>query len=244
MKTRLPRVFWATVLLSGLFTLPALAQPTMNPPMPRTVTVSGEGRLSVQPDKATVRFGVVTRHADPVQARRQNAEAAREVLNAVRRLGIAERKIQLQALSLQPVREYNQQTQRWEEHGYEAAREVVVEVEDLEVLPDVVAQVVDKGANRLNGLAYDLKDRDRLRNEALQQAVLHARDKATLMATTLGATLGPVLQIAEQGVVVPQPVLRMERMAAKPMADSSEPEAYAAGEIEITATVQLVFELK
>jgi uncharacterized protein YggE len=217
----------------------------MNPSMPRTVTVSGEGVLHVQPDKATVRFGVVTRHADPEQARRLNAEAAREAMNAVRRLGIEERKLQLQALSLQPVREYNQATNQWEDKGYEAAREVVVELEDLEKLPEVIAQVVQKGANRLNGLSYDVKDRQAVRNEALRQAVLAARDKAQLMATTLGATLGPIWQIAEQGISMPPPILRMAEAAVpKAMASASaEPEAYAAGEIEVTATVQLVFVL-
>lgn len=233
-----------TGLLLVLFATTAMAQ--HEDTRLRTITVSGEGTVDVIPDQATVRFGIVTRANDPETARQRNAEAAREAMNAVRSLGVAERKIQMQTLQLQPAREYNQETRRYEEVGFEAIREVVVVVEDLDTLPTLVAQVVQRGANRLNGIHYDLQDRDAVRDEALRKAVQRARAKAALMATTLGADLGPVLQIAEQGLVMPRPQMQVEAMYARASADQAapEPEAYAAGEIEVRATVQVVFELK
>jgi len=128
--------------------------------------------------------------------------------------------------------------------GYEAVREVVVELEDLDRLPELIARVVQKGANRLNGITYDLKDRTTARNEALRRAVLNAREKAALMAETLGAELGMALRISEQGVSVPRPVFQVRGETALAKADASPtPEAYASGEIEVKASVQIVFEL-
>ncbi len=234
--------FFLALLFTTLFSSPLMAQEITGK---RTITVMGEGETNVAPDVAVVRFGVVTRHKNPEEARRLNAEAASEAMNAVRALGIEERNIQLETLRLQPVREYNQEAKRYEEVGFEAIRQVKVDVEDLEKLPALVATVVQKGANRLVGIAYDLKAKDASRNEALREAAAKAREKAQLLASALGATLGQVLTIHEQNFYYapPQPYMRTEAMAMK--ADAApEPDAYASGEIEVRASVQVVFEIE
>ncbi|WP_228350627.1 SIMPL domain-containing protein [Rhodocaloribacter litoris] len=228
-------------MLAVLVTPPAMAQENQSR---RTVNVSGEGVLHVQPDKAIVRFGVVTRDMDPEEARRRNAEAAAAAMNAVRALGVDERKLRLETLSIQPYREFNPETRRYEEKGFEAVREVVVELEDLDRLPALIADVVRQGANRLNGVTYDLRDRAAVRNEALRMAVMNAREKAALMASALGAELGEVLHINEQSLEIPRPVFRMEAAAMAKDAGEAVPEAYASGEIEVRAMVQVAFALK
>jgi len=239
------RRWLAPWLLTPLLLLSAQAQDMNTKDDKRTVTVSGEGVVRVEPDQATVRFGVVTRAEDPEEARRLNAAAASEAMNAVRALGIEERKIRLETLRLQPAREYNAQTRRWDNIGFEATRQVVVELDDLEQLPTLVAEIVQKGVNRLDGIAYELKDRAEARNEALRKALGDARGKAELMASTLGEELGRVLTIGEQSFNFPRPMVRMaqaEMVMGK--AAAPEPDAYAAGEIEVRAVVQVVFALK
>ncbi len=232
-------------LLALLIMLPVQAQDMDTKDDKRTISVSGEGIVRAEPDQATVRFGVVTRAEDPEEARRLNAAASREAMNAVRALGVAEAKMRLETLRLQPAREYNNQTRRYDEVGFEATRQVVVEVEDLETLPALVAEVVQKGANRLNGIAYVLKDRTTARNEALQKAMADAREKAHLMASTLGEEVGRALTVNEQSFSFPQPVVRMaQAQLAVSRSAEPEPDAYAAGEIEVRAVVQVIFAMK
>ena len=237
------RWFLWTVLF--LLAGPALVRAQSLEETQRTVSVSGEGTVYVVPDEATVRFGVVTRDDDPEEARRRNAEAAREAMNAVRALGVEERKLRMETLRLQPLREYDQDARRYRELGYEAIRILVVELDDLEMLPQLITEIVQKGANRLDGVAYDVSDRDAVRNEALQQAVQNAQEKAQLMAATVGGSLGRTLRLNEQNFSFPRPMMRTEMMEmAVSKADAApEPEAYAAGEIEVNAMVQVVFEL-
>lgn len=230
-------------LFVGLTTGVAAAQ-TTGTSAPRLISVSGEGIIKVQPDMATLRFGVVTESDNAEEARRLNAEAAAQAMNAVRALGVPERKIQLEVLRLQPKQEYNEQTRRYVQVGFEAIRIVSVELDDVNKLPELVAQVVQQGANRLESISYDLKDRDAARDEALRQAVTKARDKAQLVASALGVELGPVHRVDEQGFNFPQPVYRMAEMAAADKVQSFEPEAYAAGEIEVRANVQAAFEIR
>jgi uncharacterized protein YggE len=211
----------------------------------RTVRVSGEGTVTASPDQATVRFGIVTRADEPEAARAQNAEAAKTALNAVRELGVPESDLRMETLRLAPRREYNRETKTHEEKGYEATRQVVVELDSLELLPRLVAQVVQRGANRLEGINYGLSDRRDTRNEALRQAAENARDKARLLAETLDAQLGPVREIHEQNFSFgqPSPRVQMEFAQAAQADAQGEPDAYAAGEIEVSAQVQVVFEL-
>ena len=242
-RTSLWIIFIAAVLLPAFAAAPALAQSDEEDR--RTISVNGEGIVRVAPDMAVVNFGVATVADDPETARRENAEAARNAMNAVRELGIEERFIRLEMLRLQPNREYDEETRRYVERGFEAIRQVVVEVHDLEMLPTLVAEIIQQGANRLNSVAYELDDRDAARNEALGQAVANAQAKARVIVAALGEDLGEIRQISEQSFDFPMPVFRMEAMqsAAKDAA-APEPEAYAPGELEVRVTVHAVYEIQ
>jgi uncharacterized protein YggE len=240
--------FWKICPLVFIFVICGTGSPEVfaQDQVTRRVTVQGEGILYTEPDKATVYFGVVTRGDDPETAQSENARAAKNTLNAVRDLEVPERKITMRQLRLQPVREYNPDTKQWEEKGFEVIRELEVELEDLEQLPTLITEVVQQGANRLNRVRYGLTNRGELRNEALQQAIEDAEIKARLMAETAGANLGSVLQIDEQTVDFPRPIVELQDMARSTGKDRAapEPEAYAAGEIEVRAVVQVVYALR
>lgn len=243
MISSLRRLVPATLLLTALVALPSRAQ--QPDPPPRTVSVTGEGTVTAMPDMATVHFGIVTRAETPEAARERNAEASAAALNAVRALDVPDRRIQMEGLQLQPAREYDPETRRYEDVGFEAIRTVVVELHDLETLPVMITRVVQAGANRLQSVSYGLQDRDQVRNDALREAVRNAQAKARLMAETLGETVGEPLQISEQSLSFPVPMYRGLQEAAMMAKDAAEPEpeAYAAGEIEVKANVQVVFRL-
>lgn len=234
------------MLLGTLAVSMMLAGVTRAQDTPPSVSVTGEGVVRVAPDQAIVRFGVVTTHEDPEEARARNAVASRNAMNAIRELGVAENRIRLENLQLQPERKYDPETRQYQQVGFEAVRQVRVTLDDIDLLPVVVARIVQQGANRLDGIAYDLADRESVRHEALRLAAENAREKADLLATTLGATLGAVQSIMEHGVQFPGPqyVMREADVALRAAPDAApEPDAYAAGEIEVRANVGVTFRI-
>ena len=238
-------IFSLCILLH--FNLPREIMAQNNGDTNRLISVTGEGTAQAIPDMATVRFGIVVRDEDPEEARRINAETAKEAMNAIRNLDIDESKLSLQTLRLQPVREYDPETRRQKEKGYEATRELVVVVEELDQLPTLISQLVQKGANRLNGITYGLKDQNAAKDAALVEAVSRAKQKAELMSSALGVRVGEVMQIQEQSMNVPQPLMMREAAPQVMLSKSSaapEPDAYAAGEIEVKATVRITFLLE
>ena len=239
--TRLTRMVGvsAIILVASLFSVPgAIAQMG-------TITVSGRGVIKIAPDMATVRFGVVTDNELPDQARALNALASAEAMNAVRAMGINEEHIQLASLRLTPKREYDPDRRIYIESGFEASRNVIVKVMNLDILPDLVATIVSKGANRIDNIQYGLDNRDQVELQAYAKAAHRAREKAGVLARTLESAVGSVVQINERGVSVPQPVvMRME--AAMDMASAGkavQADAFAGGEIEVSASVTVVFTL-
>lgn len=244
MQTRAP-VLAATllVLLGSIFAVaPAVAQ--HDDADQSTVTVTGEGTVTTPPDQAVVRFGVVTQEPTAEEARTRNATAAKNAMNAVRALDVPDEKMRMESLRIRPEYEYNDEENKRELIGYEATRKVVVEVARLEVLPQLVADVVQGGANRLDEIDYQLSDRSQFRNEALRKAAQTAQEKAQLLAETLEASLGPVHTVREQNFSYGQSQPRLSRTGMAQTASSqAEPEAYAAGEMEVSATVQVVFKL-
>ncbi len=209
------------------------------------ITVSGEGVITTMPDRATVDFAVVSRNELPDAARIENEKAAATALNAIRALGVDEKDIQMQNMNLNQLREYDPDRRTYIENGFEATRSLVVTVRDLKKLPDLVAALVSNGANRMNSIQYGLDNRDQVELDVLRLAVARARAKASIMAAEFGLELGAVLQLNEQGISIPSPVIRMETasydMASK---SSGDPDAYASGQIEVRASVTAVFLVK
>lgn len=210
----------------------------------RTVTVNGEGKVMAQPDLATVRFSVVTRDPDPEAARSRNAEASKKALETVRDVGIDDDDIKLEQLSLSPIREWDKDQRRHIEVGFEVNRSATVDIEKLDLVPTVVARVIQSGANRLNSVQYRLSNDAEMRSEALSKAVDNAREKATVMLSGLDERLGRVLELREQSVHIPTPMVRSFAMASAEKAADPTPEAYAPGQVEITAQVIAMFEIE
>jgi len=208
------------------------------------ITVSGEGMIATSPDMATVEFAVVSRNERPDFARKENETEAAKALNAVRGLGILEKDIQMRSLQLSPIREYDPDRRTYIEDGYEASRSLVVTLRNLDSLPDLIAALVENGANRLNSIQYGLDDADEIELQVLRLAVARAKTKAMEMASELGMEVGAAIQLQEQGISMPRPVMRMEAAFDSAMKSESNPDAYASGQIEVRAHVTAVFILK
>lgn len=234
-----PCAFLATLLIGFFLSHASGAQDR-----PYTISVSGTAEIRTAPDMATVWFGVVTRDENPDRARQLNEDAAAQAMNAVRALGIPERDLRLETVQLQPLREYDPDRRIYREDGFEATRQVEVIVRDLDRLPNLMAAIVSEGANRVNSIQYGLEDKDAAELEALTEAARKVREKASVLAGELGWVLGKAIQINEQGVHVPQPRMQMEMAAVSAMAkDTGNPDAYAAGELTVSASVTVVFSL-
>ena len=204
---------------------------------PRSITVSGEGVVQAVPDMAVLTLEVSEEAAEAAVAVDAVAARARAVFARLEGMEIAARDMQTSTLSLSPLwsrpRDNDSPPQI---RGYRAATQVTIRLRDLGQLKTLFGAVVGDGANGFGGLRFAVQEPAPLRDAARKAAVADARARAELYAEAAGVTLGPLLRLSENGGRVPQPMM-MAR--AEMAADMGMP--VAAGEMEVTASVTMVF---
>lgn len=223
------------ILLVFLFLFPATLWAEAAPP---TITATGEGRVAVAPDMATISVGVTTQQKTAAATLAENNKATAAVLERLKADGVAPRDLQTSGLSLSPLwdRQISQSSQNSPPKisGYVASNTIVVRLRDLVKLGEILDSTVGQGANQFNGLSFGLQDPKPSEDAARRAAVADAMARAHLYASAAGVRLGRILSISEPSSrAVPE--MAMARMAA------SDGVPVAEGELSISAQVTIVF---
>jgi len=195
----------------------------------RSITVTGNGRVTVVPDVASFDFSADTRAPDAKTALARNATLAGAVVAALKSAGVADSDIQTQQVSLDP--QTNQDgTQVL---GYAASTTVTAQAAIAQA-GAIVDAAVGAGADGVSGPNLSRSDQDARYDDALKAAVADARQKAQTLAAAGGLTLGAVRTIVEGSSPAPLP------FAAAKTADAGV--AIEPGTQEIDATVTVTYD--
>ncbi|HEU4921129.1 MAG TPA: SIMPL domain-containing protein [Candidatus Limnocylindrales bacterium] len=173
-------------------------------PETRHITVPGTGRVTVEPDIATVRLGVVVVRPSAAAARETAAATMSAILAAVGNAGVERRDLRTALVSLNPVTDYSSERGP-RVTGYQVANTVEVTVRDLSAAGDVIDAGLGAGATSLDGLEFRLDDGTTAEASARRAAVEDARRRAETLAEAGGVRLGDVVAIVE-GQGPPEPV--------------------------------------
>ena len=218
----------AAVVVSQSGCAPATAQEETTDGEPRTITVSGSGSVSAAPDEVVVRLGVETMAETASEALSDNSQQMEAVIAALRDAGIPSENIQTQTVQLRaryetPPRETGPAEER-ELIGYVATNVVEARSDDLDVIGELLDAAVQAGANRIEGIRFEVSDPGEFLDQAREAAWEDAQEKADQLASLAGDDLGDVLSI-DESTTVPRPVGlggAVEREAAVPIEPGAE----------------------
>ncbi|MEM8796713.1 MAG: SIMPL domain-containing protein [Pseudomonadota bacterium] len=240
----------AIAAIGAIFTLgnPALsqAQQAAEPKVPR-FSVAGIGIVTAEPDVARISAGVVTHASEAEAALLENSKRMGAVIDALQSLGIENRKIATKGLAVTPRYSYPN-PQRGEPTppptivGYEVRNSVTAMVDDISKVGRILSDVVQKGANELGGITFEISKQTELLDEARAKAVADAKRKAEIYMEAAGTKLGRILTLSEQ---VRSPVrprgagLTIAATAAR----SAESVPVSVGEDKLSVTVNVVWEI-
>ncbi len=206
-------------------------------PTPGQISVQGEAVITAAPDMATISLGVTTQDATAGGAMRANSDALNAVMERLKAAKIEPRDLQTSNLSLNPNWTQTDGVTAPVISGYIASNILTVRVRDLAIVGSVLDAVITDGANTLNGITFEQSEPRPSMDAARKAAVADALAKATLLSEAAGVKLGRIVSISEnQGYNSPMPMMKAMEADA-----GSVP--VAAGEIGISASVNLVFEL-
>lgn len=209
---------------------------------PPTISVSGEGVVEAQPDRATISVGVVTRDKNPSSVQAANAKAATSVINSIVALGIERKNISTGNYNFNPTyRHYD--NGRNEIDGYEATNSVTIIVDDLNLVSKIIDAALSHGANRVDSLNFGLRDKTTYQDKALKLAILDAKRKAEVAANALGKQIVGVYSVSinHSSIEAPRNYKMARSMAMDEAAGFETP--IESGTLHCSANVHIEFEI-
>jgi len=203
-------------------------------------TVTGEGKVSVKPDIATVNVGVIA-HGSTVQDVQKNLNAnINAVTDAVKNIGIDEKDIKTSNYNLSPTYDYSKGDQQIT--GYEASSTLTIKAREIDSASTVLDAATKSGANTIGGVAFDVDDKTGAEDDARKLAVEDAKAKAKQAAATAGFTLGKIINYQES--TNNNRFMPMYAKADVALGGANESTSLSTGTTDIQLTVTLSYEVK
>ncbi|KUG04384.1 hypothetical protein ASZ90_018150 [hydrocarbon metagenome] len=231
----------SVLMISLLFmtTSPVLAEDNPAPNVP-VVVVSAIGTVNVVPDQALISMAILKTDPNLNRALESNNSTTENVIAAMKNAGISEVDIKTSNFSVYPEYDYSETGQN-KIKSYQVRNEISVLVRDLNKVGSILDTAISSGANTLNYVNFKKADTSAAENQALVQAVKRAREKAGILSTAAGLTVGRLVSITEG---YGQPVFYSNTVYAediKGMGGASVP--INPGELQINASVTIVYEM-
>jgi hypothetical protein len=234
-----------TVWFAALLLWAPLAAVSDGLPSSPYIQVSGRGSLEVVPDMATLSLSIEKIAPDAATARTDVEAHTAKVLDAARKIGIADKDIEAPSVSVYPV--YGCESSGLSSvsgncarrvTGQHVSRTVTLTLRDLSRYGELADGLFKAGVTDLGNMDMDRSDRRALQQRARALAVADAHDKAAGLAQSAGVTLGAVYSIAEQGNDFgPRPMMARASLGGSA---ATSPE-FLNGKIEISADITVFY---
>ncbi len=201
-----------------------------------TVEVVGEGIVYATPDMVNISISIEKEGLDLKNLRQKNGEAVAQVLQ------LLSKELPMENFQTSYVSLYKDDYNKL--NKYRVVQNINIKLEDISKYDNLMNAIFDAGVNRIDGISFGVKNKEKLLQEARVAAIDDARKKALLYAVSLDQNIGKAIQIKEINSHFNdiQPVERMSKMSLGSPANGND-NTLAVGKIAIEAQVNVAFEL-
>lgn len=201
-----------------------------------TVEVVGEGIVYATPDMVNISISIEKEGLDLKNLRQKNGEAVAQVLQ------LLSKELPMENFQTSYVSLYKDDYNKL--NKYRVVQNINIKLEDISKYDNLMNAIFDAGVNRIDGISFGVKNKEKLLQEARVAAIDDARKKALLYAVSLDQNIGKAIKIKEVNSHFNdiQPVERMSKMSLGSPANGND-NTLAIGKIAIEAQVNVAFEL-
>lgn len=204
----------------------------------RTITVTGTGSVAVENKEANLVLSVISRNDDVIKASSENAEKMTAVMKAVTEAGIGTDSLQTSDYSIWQE-EADRQYSKKSAFLYVVSNRLHVTIKDVSRTGLIIDAAIKAGANQMNSLSYSAGDTSEAEKQARILAVRDADQKANILVSTSGLTLGPVVSISEH-----EGGYYSTSNAVVRKADALMSTPISGGEATVNVTIDVTYELQ
>lgn len=250
------KYFWAVlgvsiiVLSSAAWRFASSYSESIQPSSFRSFSVSAEGKAISIPDVAPFTFSVVTQgDKNLANIQKENSDKMNKAIAFVKSSGVQDKDIKTQNYNVQPRYQYYSCPKDGgacppsQIVGYEITQTVLVKVRDFAKVGDILAGVVNNGANTVSDFRFTIDDTTAAQDTARAEAIQKAKVKAESIAKAGGFSLGRLLGITEGGNY-PQPMMYNYALKGMGAAETASAPSLEPGSQETTVNVSLQYEIR
>ncbi len=232
-----------SIMLSGCAGT-AMAQTTneQTSSNPRTINVTGNGKIYLTPDIVYISVGVHTENKDAAEAVTANNATSKKVSDVLKSFNIDPKDIRTSNFNIYPQQIFDQNG-KVEGNMYIVDNSVYVTVRDLTKVSSVLGKVIEAGANSISGVEFDVADKTEALSKAREAAVADARSQAEELSKAAGVTLGNVQNINIYTASSPIPLYDAKGMGGAQLSAATNV-PITPGQLTVSVDVNMVFEIK
>lgn len=216
----------------------------------RSFSVSAEGKIVAVPDVAQFTFGVKTEGSlNIADLQTENTKKVNQAIDFVKSNGVDSKDIKTTNYSLNPRYQYYSCPEKGgacpppDIVGYTVSQTVSVKIRDFKKIGDILAGVIQNGANEVSSLSFTIDDQTLVQDQARNEAIAKARTRALSVAKAGGFRLGRLLSI-EEGTTPVYYDYAMKSAGVGGEAAPAVPPIIEAGSQEVTVTMTLRYEIE
>lgn len=223
---------------------------------PRTINVTGSADVMVVPDEVVFSVGVETSDIVLTKAKNDNDAVIKRVLAQAQSLGVEEKYIQTDYISIEPRYQDAYQKDSSPDReliGYFVRKNIAFTLKDVSKFEGLYSAILESGVNHVYGIEFRTTELRKYRDQARALTVQAAREKAEGLAKELAQTIGDPISTTENSswgygsyswwgasAAMSQNVIQN----APSQGASDGGSTLALGQIAINASVSVTFELK
>lgn len=209
------------------------------------LTVRGQAQFKKPADELQLNIGLVTSGSDVDSVLRSNNDKMQKVLKALEKEGLVASDYKTGRFSIYPTYSHppkNPPTD-WkpEINGYEVVNKIHVKTTKLDLVSKIIESAVNSGATNIDNISFTLVDSQKYRHEAIAAATKNAIAEAQVLAQSAGLQLVRIIDISVDNFDMDIPRPRFLKASTFALESTTPIEA---GDIELSANVQLSYEIK
>lgn len=233
MEKVIRHLVWKPWLILALLSLSIAAKAyTVN-----TIAVVGEAKVSQIPDRFHFTLSIEEKGLHVSKLNKALSQKGERLVKTLLKNGVEEKNIQSLHIQINPWYEYV--NNRRENKGFRLFRQINVSFKQLDKFDFLIDQLVKNGATGIDGFSYSVAQPQQGYLQAIDLAMNNASLRAERMAQNVGATVGKAVSIKEHGATH-----QFQPRQEKAMAFADAQGGFMPGEIDISARVEVVYELK
>lgn len=208
----------------------------------QTVSVTGTADVWVVPDEVVLSLGVETRDRSLSVAKARHDEIMTRALAVARRFGVEAQNVKTDYISIEPSYDGDANEFSYKLEGFTVKKNLVLLLKDTSKFEALLTEVLEAGVNHVHGVEFRTSELRKHKDRARALAVAAAREKASALAKELDRAVGRAVSIDEAGYGYYS--LNANVSQNNGGGSSQEGVAFALGQIRISASVSVRFELK